>query len=202
MKEKRKSTPKAKALTAVLLVLFLGSCAVLIYAVFTDILGLDNPPSPTEPSATIVATEPVTTEVTINTTEAPATSAVNTTTADIANSDDIIILGATYNADYWIEHKAEHDTSGLALLFGSKIQSVFISFDNGRFSVNGVSYNEPQAFETGTYSFMEDGNIELRFDNSDIATATVLNLENGVITSMDFPLTLKDTTLRLSLAAD
>lgn len=198
MKEKRKSTPKAKVLTAVLLVLFLGSCVVLIYAVFTDVLGLNPSTASTEPSSTVAVTESTAlTETAAITTEVATTAseAAETTTLDSS-----LTLGTTYNADYWVEHKAEYGTPGLAVLFGAKTQGVFVSFDGSSFAVNVVNGNESYETETGTFSFNEDGNIELSFDNSDISRVAVVESENGVITSMDFPLAITDTTLRLSLA--
>lgn len=198
MKEKSKSTTKAKILTAVLLILFLGSCAVLVFAICTDILGINNV-KPTQPVTTAQAT--ATEEFTTANTE--ATEASVTASEPVETSSAItteLTLGSTYNVDYWVENKAENGTPGLALLYGVRVQRVYVSFDNGRFSVNVVSYNESQETDTGTYFFTDDGNIELQYDNSNIATATVLESENGIITTMDFPLWFEDTTLRISLA--
>ena len=196
MAEKRKSTAKAKMLTAVLIVLFLGSCAALIFAVCTDILGINNVNS-TEPVAT--TTIPATEEASTANTEVtePSSASAPAETSSAVNSE--LTLGSTYNVDYWVENKAENGTPGLALLYGARVQSVYVSFDNGRFSVNVVKYNESQETEAGTYSLIDNDNIELRYDNSNITTATVLESENGIITTMDFPLWFEDTTLRLSL---
>ena len=198
MSKNEKSTPKAKVLTAVLLIVFLGSCAVLVFAVCTDILGIaPKNPNPTEPQATTAVS--VTESATVETTEASEASASASAPQSSTAVFSQLTLGSTYNVDYWVENKAEHGTPGLALLYGTKVQSVYVSFDNDRFSVNVVKYNESQETETGTYSFTDNGNIELRYDNSNITTATVLESENGMITTMDFPLWFKDTTLRLSL---
>lgn len=204
MKVNKKSTLKAKVLTAALLVLFLGSCAVLIFAIFTGQLSREDKKTPTESTApveTVINTEDNTEASSVSFTEpeAEASTPAETSASDTASSANS--LGTSYDAQYWVEHKAEHGTNGLAVLFGAKTQGVSVNFiDGNRFSVNVTSYNESHEMETGTYIFTTDGNIELRYDNSFIATANVLETKNGTITSMDFPMSFEDTTLRLSLA--
>ncbi len=204
MNVNKKSTLKAKVLTVALLVLFLGSCAVLIFAIFTGQLSREDKKTPTEsttPVESVLNTEENTEASSTYFTE-PATqysTPAETTGADISSS--AVSLGNSYDAQYWVEHEAEYGTAGLAVLFGAKTQGVSVNFiDGNRFSVNVTSYNESHEMETGTYIFTTDGNIELRYDNSFIATANVLETENGTITSMDFPMSFEDTTLRLSLA--
>lgn len=203
MKVNKKSTTKAKVLTVALLILFLGSCAVLIFAICTGQLsrkGNVNPTDSTTPTETVVSTvantEIPTTALTEQTTQL-STPAESTPVETVSSA---LSLGTSYDAEYWVEFEAEHGTSGLAVLFGAKTQSVSVNFsDDNRFSVNVMSYNENHEMETGTYSFNTDGSIELRYDNSYIATASVLENENGIITSMDFPMGFEDTTLRLKL---
>lgn len=196
MKEKIKSTPKAKMLTAVLLVLFLGSCAVLIYAVCTDILGINSNTNPTE---TITPTE--TSAIVSTTASIPATipsSSVLPTTASEA-SDTGVNLGSIYEVDYWVEYMAEKGAPGLSVLFGARTQGAVVTFEEDRFTVSNLNYDEYVPVVSGTFSFVSDNEIELRFDNSNIEIATVLDAENGVATVVDFPMDLEDTTLRLSL---
>ncbi len=198
MSEKRKSTPKAKVLTAVLLVLFLGSCATLVFAVCTDILGVNN--NRTNPTETVSATETTVAEET--TAQPETTEAVITTIATTASEAQAtgISLGSTYNVDYWAEYQAEHNASGLAVLFGARTQGAVISFDNGRFTVSSVSNDEYTSVATGSYSLISDSEIELRYDNSYIAAAIVAEAEDGVATALDFPLDVEGTTLRASLS--
>ncbi len=199
MKEKRKSTPKAKLLTAVLLVLFLGSCAVLVFAVCTDILGI-NSIEPTEPVATTqaVATEEVTTANTeASVASATASEPVETSTAVSSN----ITLGSIYNVDYWAEYKADNGSSGLGVLFGAQTQSAEVKFsDDNKFSVVINANNEAVEVSSGTYIIISESEVELRYENSNIETATVSETENGVATVMDFSMDVDGTTLRISLA--
>lgn len=196
MSEKRKSTPKAKVLTAVLLILFLGSCAVLIFAVCTDILGINSNTNPTE---TITPTE---TSAIVSTTASipatiPSSSVLPTTASEV--SDAGVNLGSIYEVDYWVEYMAEKGAPGLGVLFGARTQGAVVTFEEDRFTVSNLNYDEYVPVVSGTFSFVSDNEIELRFDNSNIEIATVLDAENGVATVIDFPMDLEDTTLRLSL---
>lgn len=199
MSKNKKSTPKAKVLTAVLLIVFLGSCAVLAFAICTDILGVaPKKPNPTEPVGTtaVSATEEITTIATEATVPSSQVSVPQSSTA----VSTTLTLGSTYNVDYWVEYMNDYGTSGLGVLFGARTKAATVVFsDDNTFSVT-VENNGSLEVSTGTYSFMSDGNIELRFDNSNITTAMVLETENSEITSMDFPMDVDGTTLRLSLA--
>lgn len=197
MKEKIKSTPKAKLLTAVLLVLFLGSCAVLVFAVCTDILGINSNTPPTE---TVVPTE--TTAIVSTTASVPETtpssSVLPTTTSEAVET--VVSLGSIYDVDYWTEYKDEYGSAGIGVLFGAHAKGATITFENGRFVVSVVGANETLDVSSGTYSFVSDNEIELRYDNSDIRTAKVIETENDVVTVLDFSMDMEDTTLRASLA--
>lgn len=196
MSKNKKSTPKAKMLTAVLLILFLGSCAVLVFAIVTGQLGREPNNKPTE---TTPATEVVTTVGSTEDTTIQATESVSSTAAIVTSGSSEVTLGSTYNVDYWVEYKNENGTAGLGALFGAHTQSAVVNFDNGRFTVFNIGYDEYLPVTTGTYSFISDNEIELKYDNSYIATATVTETEDGLVTGMDFPMDIEDTTLKLSL---
>lgn len=198
MSKNKKSTPKAKVLTAVLLVVFLGSCAVLAFAICTDILGIaPKKPGTTEPVATTAVT--ATENVTENTESTEPSSAASVPQSSTAVSSELT-PGSTYNVDYWVEYMNDYGTNGLGVLFGARTRGVTVAFsEDNTFSVN-VQNNGSVEVSAGTYSILDDSNIELRFDNSNITTATVLETEGNVITIMDFPMDVEGTTLRLSLA--
>lgn len=200
MSEKNKSTPKAKVLTAVLLVLFFGSCAVLVFAVCTDILGIaPKNPNPTEPQVTTAVS--VTESATVETTEAsePSSSASAPQSSTAVSSQ--LTLGSTYNVDYWVEYMDNYGASGLAVLFGARTKGATVTFtEENTFTVTVESANGSVEVSAGTYSFLDDSNIELRFDNSNITVATVIETGDNEITSLDFPMDVDGTTLRLSLA--
>ncbi len=200
MSKNEKSTPKAKVLTAVLLIVFLGSCAVLAFAICTDILGIaPKNPNPTEPQVTtaVSVTESATTEAT-EATEASSSASVTQSSTAVSSQ---LILGSTYNVDYWAEYKTENGSSGLGVLFGAHTQSAEINFtDDNKFSIVVFANNEPVEVSSGTYSFSSQSEIELRYENSNIETAVISETENGVVTVMDFSMDVDDTTLRISLA--
>ncbi len=182
MKEKIKSTPKAKLLTAVLLVLFLGSCAVLVFAVCTDILGINSNTNPTEPVTTttaVPATENVTavnTEETLPSTTVPKTSALenNETALYFAEKYEIISV-----CD---ENGNEMD---LRVAFGNSFREGFVEFDADRFFI-GLTVQGPPENYGGTYAFVSDSEVELRYDNSAIKSAFVKDfVDTGLVTTVD-----------------
>lgn len=201
MNVNKKSTLKAKVLTVALLVLFLGSCAVLIFAILTGRLSREGKVNPTEstPSVeTTVSTEAhtdiPTTALTQPITQPSSTEAGTTEVSDYS----ALSPGTSYNAEYWAEYNADNNSSGLAVLFGARTRSVTVSFsDDNKFS---VLVNDDIEVAIGTYSVVSETEIELRYDNSNIAYAQIVETEDGVITVMDFPMDVEDTTLRLSLA--
>lgn len=196
MSEKRKSTLKAKVLTVLLIILFIGSCAAIIFAICTGQLSRESGTPPAETSA---ATETAAQTETVAQTEA-ATSAVTTAASATDSAETALSLGSTYDALYWAEYKAEYGSAGLSVLFGARTQGAAVTFEDNRFTVSSISYDEYTAVATGTFSFVSDSEIELRYDNSNIATAKVIETENSQVTVMDFPLDTPDTTLRLSVA--
>lgn len=197
MAEKRKSTTKAKLLTVVLVVLFLGSCATLIFAVCTDILGINGNTSPTETITPTETTAIVSTTASVPETT-PSSSALPTTTSEAVETG--IKLGSVYDVDYWAEYKDEYGSAGIGVLFGAHAKGATITFENGCFVVAVVGANETLDVASGTYSFVSDTEIELRYENSDIRTAKVIETENDVVTILDFSMDIEDTTLRASLA--
>lgn len=202
MSVKRKSTLKAKVLTVILIVLFAGSCATLIFAICTGQLSREGKEVLVETTVSAEAsTETATANASTSVTEAQttaSTTAAQTTATESVESN--VTLGTTYNVDYWAEYKAENGSAGLGVLFGAHTQGVIISFDGDKFSVSVVNYDELLPVATGDYSFVSDSEIELRFDNSAIEIATVVESENGVATVIDFPMDIEDTTLRASVA--
>lgn len=198
MNKNKKSTTKAKVLTVILVSVFIGSCAVLVFAICTNILGIPKKPVATEPQVTTAAF--ATEEVSTTATAVTEPSSEATTEQSLTAVSTTLTLGSTYNVDYWVEYMNDYGTSGLGVLFGARTKAATVAFaDDNTFSVT-VENNGSVEVSTGTYAFMNDGNIELRFDNSNITTAMVLETENSEITSMDFPMDVDGTTLRLSLA--
>lgn len=196
MSKKRKSTLRAKVLTALLIILFAGSCAVIIFAICTGRLSRENNTNPTETTVAVETTSAP--ETTAQTEPAQLTSAASTTASETEASD--IAVASAYDADYWVEYKADYGSSGLSVLFGANNTGASVSFDGNRFSVKILGSGTSSEIATGTFSFVSDTEIELRYDNSYIATATVLETENSVVTVMDFPLDTAETTLRVSVA--
>lgn len=197
MAEKRKSTFKAKVLTVIIVVLFVGSCATLVFAICTGKLSrADNtPPTETQSNTeTVAVTETVAyTEVTELTTESTETTATEELSAEL-------VLGSTYEVDYWAEYKDEHGSAGLGVLFGAYTQGVEINFNGGRFTVSTVSSYETLDVATGTFAFISDSEIELRYDNSNIEIAKVVETDGSTVTVLDVPMDIEGTTLRASLA--
>lgn len=198
MKVNKKSTLKAKVLTVALLVLFLGSCAVLIFAICTGQLSREGKENPTESVAateTVVnVTESTGTPTTLSEPATEASTPAGTTEPSVSSE---LSLGTTYNAEYWVEYNADNGSSGLAVLFGAQTRNVTVSFsDENTFSVS-VDDSE---IASGTYSFISDNEIELRYDNSYIASAEIIETEDGVASLIDFPMDIEDTTLRIKLA--
>ena len=200
MKVNKKSTTKAKVLTVALLILFLGSCAVLIFAICTGQLsrkGNVNPTDSTTPTETVVSTvantEIPTTALTEQTTQL-STPAESTPVETVSSA---LSLGTSYDAECWVEYNADNNSSGLAVLFGAHTRKVSVSFsDENKFS---VSVNDNVEVASGTFSVVSDNEIELRYDNSYIATAEIIETADGMVTLMDFPMDIEDTTLRLNL---
>lgn len=194
MSEKRKSTPKAKALTLVLIVLFLGSCACLIVAFCNDMLGKDIdtvPVDTTAVTAAVTGTSP--TENTQNATE-QTTEVTEAASTRVEIDESWPNVSLSYKIDHWVEYKDENGTNGLGVLFGAHTTGGNVTFADGRFTVN----KDETEVAGGTYKVISDTEVELRYDNSHIATATILETEDGVITSMDFPMDMEGTTLRLT----
>lgn len=200
MKVNKKSTTKAKVLTVALLILFLGSCAVLIFAICTGQLsrkGNVNPTDSTTPTETVVSTvantEIPTTALTEQTTQL-STPAESTPVETVSSA---LSLGTSYDAECWVEYNADNNSSGLAVLFGAHTRKVSVNFsDENKFS---VSVNDNVEVASGTFSVVSDNEIELRYDNSYIATAEIIETADGMVTLMDFPMDIEDTTLRLNL---
>ena len=200
MKVNKKSTTKAKVLTVALLILFLGSCAVLIFAICTGQLsrkGNVNPTDSTTPTETVVSTvantEIPTTALTEQTTQL-STPAESTPVETVSSA---LSLGTSYDAEYWVEYNADNNSSGLAVLFGAHTRKVSVNFsDENKFS---VSVNDNVEVASGTFSVVSDNEIELRYDNSYIATAEIIETADGMVTLMDFSMDIEDTTLRLNL---
>ena len=176
MAEKRKSTTKAKLLTVVLVVLFLGSCATLIFAVCTDILGINGNTTPTEPAATTEVT--VTEDVTAINTEAtlPSTTATEGKEADLYFADKYEIVSVCD------ENGNEMD---LRVAFGNSFREGYVEFDSDRFFI-GLTVQGPPENYGGTYNFTSDSEVELRYDNSAIKSAFVKAFDdNGIVTDVD-----------------
>ena len=200
MKVNKKSTTKAKVLTVALLILFLGSCAVLIFAICTGQLsrkGNVNPTDSTTPTETVVSTvantEIPTTALTEQTTQL-STPAESTPVETVSSA---LSLGTSYDAECWVEYNADNNSSGLAVLFGAHTRKVSVNFsDENKFL---VSVNDNVEVASGTFSVVSDNEIELRYDNSYIATAEIIETADGMVTLMDFPMDIEDTTLRLNL---
>ena len=179
MAEKRKSTPQAKVLTVVLLILFLGSCAVLIFAVCTDILGI-NKDNPTEPVTTtnVSASEDVTT---LNTEETSSSTALESSTAESGESE--LYFAEKYEiVSVCDEQGNEMD---LRVAFGNNFKEGFVEFDGGRFFITLTVQGPPDNYG-GTYSFVSDTEAELRYDNSNIKSAFIKETDGtGLVTVVD-----------------
>lgn len=197
MSEKRKSTLKAKVLTAILIILFAGSCAAIIFAICTGSISRENNTNPTETSA--VTETPAVTETAADTEATTLTTVTNATTA-AQGADSSIKLGSAYNVDYWVEYKEENGSAGLGVLFGARTQGAVVTFEGDRFTVSTVSSNETADVASGSFSFISDSEIQLRYDNSNIATAKVIETENGTVSVLDIPMDIEGTTLRASIA--
>ncbi len=180
MSEKIKSTPKAKVLTAVLMVLLLGSFAVLIFAVCTDILGVNNV-KPTEPVTTtgVSVTEDVTTvneEETSSLTTMPKTTALENEENDLYFAEEYKIVSVCD------ENGNEMD---LRVAFGNSFREGFVEFDSDRFFISLTVQGPPENYG-GTYAFVSDSDVELRYDNSAIKSAFVKSVdETGLVTEVD-----------------
>ena len=198
MSEKRKSTPKAKALTLVLVVLFLGSCACLIVAFCNGKLGKDIdtvPVDTTAVTAAVTGTSP--TENTQNATE-QTTEATEAASTRVEIDESWPNVSLSYKIEHWVEYMDENGTNGLGVLFGAHTTGGNVTFADGRFTVNNMGATGETEVAGGTYKVISDTEVELRYDTSHIATAKILETEDGVITSMDFPMNMKGTTLRLT----
>lgn len=174
MNKKQKSTPKAKMLTAVLLILFLGSCAVLIFAVCTGQLSRENNQTPTE---TTVASE---TTANVETTVAAATE-IETTVTEV--SEPQITFAPEYKFESVRDENGEE--MDLRVAFGSDFARSRVEFENDRFFISLPVQSKPDAYG-GVYSFLSETEVELRYDNSDIKTAVIKATDDqGVVTEVD-----------------
>lgn len=196
MSEKRKSTPQAKVLTVVLLILFLGACAVLVFAVCSDIWGINNNTVPSTDASTEIS---VTSATEAASTAEPTAEKTSAATEASESQGAYPVLGAAYDVDYWAEYMDLHGSAGLGVLFGAQTRGATINFEDGRFVVNVSSADQGFEATSGSYSFISETEIELRYDNSDIKTAKVIEAEDGLITCLDFPMDIEDTTLRASI---
>lgn len=195
MYEKRKSTLKAKVLTAVLIILFVGSCAAIIFAICTGNLSRDNNNTPTE-SSNITDTSTVPSTASMTEASEPETSDLEATSAEVKSID----LASSYNVDYWVEYKTDNGSAGLGVLFGAHTQGAVIHFEGGRFAVSTLSVYETLDVAAGTFSFVSESEVELRYDNSNVETLKIIEAEDSVATVIDFPMDIEGTTLRASIA--
>ena len=180
MSEKRKSTPTAKVLTVVLLVLFLGSCATLVFAVCTDILGINSNTTPTDPVATtdIYVTENITT---VNTEVLPSTTVPLTTVAESDEAD--LCFAEKYKITSVCDENG--DEMDLRVAFGNSFREGYVEFDSDRFFI-GLTVQGPPENYGGTYKFISDSEVELRYDNSAIKSAFIKDVDDaGFVTEID-----------------
>lgn len=195
MKDNKKSTPNAKALTVVLIILVLGSIACFVVAVVTGVLRSDVV-NTTDPVAetTVTASLPSETETAPEGTAASGeTSAVSTEETmektGVAGAD--FIIADSYYAASAVD--ADGNPVDMRAYFGSGFASYggSLVFDNSgsesEFSINmGVSSGSSSS-SVGTYSIIAYDSMELRFDNSDITVAT-FEIEDRNIVSIDVPM--------------
>lgn len=174
MNKKQKSTPKAKMLTAVLLILFLGSCAVLIFAVCTGQLSRENNQTPTETTLALETTAKV---------ETTAAATTETETTATEASEPQITFASQYKFESVRDENGEE--MDLMVAFGSNFAKGRVEFENDRFFISLPVQSKPDAYG-GTYSFLSQTEVELRYDNSDIKTATIKATDDqGVVTEVD-----------------
>lgn len=175
MSKKIKSTPKAKVLTAVLIILFVGSCAALIFAICTGRLSRENNTTPTE-TATPVETTVAEAEPTVTTTASPETTIV-----------DEVQQKLTFASEYKIDAVCDEngDEMDLQVAFGAHFREGRVEFEDDSFFISLPAQGKPDDYG-GTYSILSETQAELRYDNSDIKSAFIKSVnDEGVITVVD-----------------
>lgn len=194
MNEKKKSTPNARALTVVLIILVLGSIACFVFAVVTGVLRSDVV-DPTEPSAEVTTGVVLPSESTAAPEETDADNTATTSATD-ASMEKTGVAGADFEiSDSYYAASAvdlEGNPVDLRTYFGSGFATFggTLSFDESgaepRFSINmGISSGSSSS--VGTYSVIAYGSMELRFDNSDVTVAT-FEIEDHSVVSLEVPM--------------
>lgn len=184
MTEKKKSTTNAKVLTVLLIILFVGSCACLIFA---GVTGRIHKPSDSDTDATTTAAVEENTTYSNTTVSADATALTTAEATEATEATEMqsvaLILHDTYYACSAVD--ANGDDVSLNAYFGSGFAAYggAITFNSGRFSIDmGVSAGG--SANVGDYRFVSDTELELRYDNSDISTAAV-EISKGEVVSID-----------------
>lgn len=186
MSEKRKSTLSAKVLTILIIVLFAGACACFVYAVCTGTLSKEimaevDEINASEAAATATAGTPADSEPD---TSVPATTGTPDKNDAVANAS--FIVAPSYKAKGAVD--ANGEKVDLRAYFGSGFASYggHLNFEGHRFTLDmGVSANSDSS--KGEYGFVSMTEIELKFDNSDVTTAS-FTLDGKDVTSIDVPM--------------
>ena len=189
MSEKRKSTFSAKVLTVLIIVLFVGAVACFVYAVCTgtfskDIMAEVETNEPSSSVSEVAASVPEGTDAVKDTTATESTTGTPDKNGAVANAS--FIVAPSYKAKGAVD--ANGDKVDLRAYFGSGFASYggSLKFDGNRFTLNmGVSANSDSS--KGEYDIISMTELELKFDNSDITTASFVS-DDKTITSLDVPM--------------
>lgn len=186
MSKNRKSSPKAKVLTILLLVLFGGSCAVLVFAVCTGQLSRDN----SNESYTYIGNVTISTSVfdeTVVSTDSVLSSSAYTEPSTEAQTSETTAQSVSLASIYKIKSVCDENGNAMELraLFGADFKEGSVEFSDGRFVIDVPVHGNSDAYG-GEYNFISDVKIELRYDNSDIKYAYVTDIdENGAVKVLD-----------------
>ena len=187
----KKITAKAKVLTAVLVILFLGACAVIIYAGMNGAPGGESVLDSIKETADVTTTAPsdttAATAETSSTAEATTEAATQETEEEFVNNNvPGVVFSSFYDAAFGVD--AYGDKVDLSQYFGSGFTSYggAVMFDGKRFQISmGVSAGDSSTM--GKYVVESETELTLYFDNSDIKTAKITT-EDGVVTSVEIPM--------------
>lgn len=189
MSEKKKSTPNAKVLTVLLIVLFFGSCVCFLIAVFTGSIGSDII-EPTDALETTVS-ETIAETQAADTKASESTSATETAATEVSESNAVasaaVIVAESYAAKSAVD--LDGNSVDMRAYFGSGFASYggTLSFEGQRFAINmGVSSGSSSS-SVGSYDIISLNEMELDYDNSDIAVAT-FEVENDTVVSISVPM--------------
>lgn len=181
MSQKRKSTLKARVLTVLLIVLFGGSCAVLVFAVCTGQLSRDNNNEK--------YTEPPLMEA--STLEEIGVDSISTSSAKTEPASTVAATALRTSLSFAPKYEilSVCDENGasmeLSVAFGADFTKGSVEFSDGRFFINLPVQGKPDSYG-GSYKLVSASEAELRYDNSDIKTAFINEVDSsGVITAVD-----------------